>query len=111
MSVDARSAQRRISSRSCNACVSPAILWRRSSTNPTIPVRALLKSCAMPPASVPTASIRWAVWSCLSSWVFSVTSWTIERAPVTIPDRFRNGVLNHSQVIFFRSLRILEFKE
>ena len=111
VNVAARSAQRRISSRSCNACSSPAILMRRSSPNPTIPVRALLKSCAMPPARVPTASIFWAVLSCLSNSAFSVTSWAIDRTPLTFPDASRNNALNHSQVMIFPSFRTLAFRE
>ena len=68
---------------------------------PKTPVRALLKSWAIPPARVPTASIRWAAWNCRSNSVFSVTSWTIDRTPVTFPDASRNDALNHSQVMTF----------
>ena len=41
---------------------------RSSSVRPVMTVRRLLKSCATPPASRPTASIFWAWRSCASLW-------------------------------------------
>ncbi len=88
----------------------PASFNFSNSAKPITPVRALLKSWAMPPARVPTASIRWAPWSCLSISVFSVTSWAIDRIPLAFPDASRSDALNHSQVMIFPSFRTLALR-
>src|SRR5659263_621408 len=74
VSTDARSALPRIWTRSATACGSVLIRRFSISPNPMITVNALLKSCAIPPARVPTASIFWAILTCFSSDSTRVTS-------------------------------------
>ncbi len=50
---------------------------RSSEAYPRMEQRMLLKSWAIPEASVPTASRRRARWSCSASWLASVTSSTM----------------------------------
>ncbi|OQB91174.1 MAG: hypothetical protein BWX86_02077 [Verrucomicrobia bacterium ADurb.Bin122] len=54
-------------SSSCNGWSAGRVIVA-SSLNPRMPVRMLLKSCAMPPASAPMLSIFWAWTSWASSW-------------------------------------------
>ena len=58
---------------------------RARSTWPKMPVRKLLKSWAMPPARMPTASSFCVFWICSSARVFSVTSRNTSTAPITRP--------------------------
>src|ERR1051326_1123817 len=74
VSAAARRAALRISSRSSIWRVLPLNSAVRRSVYPTIAVRMLLKSCATPPASCPTASIFCDCSSCSSSRLRSVIS-------------------------------------
>ena len=63
-------------------CSTSATSWRMSSRSqwPLMAVRRLLKSCATPPASWPTACIFWLCTNCASSVLSSVASETTARS-------------------------------
>ena len=54
---------------------------------PVMTVRILLKSCAMPPVSWPTASIFWAWRNCASAACFSVRSRPMKKWRLTGSDQ------------------------
>ena len=88
----ARSAAR---ARSSNSAAVPASSAgdRSSSAFPRMTVSRLLKSCAIPPASRPTASIFWPWRRCSSSRLRSVMSWYTPSTPTTRPAASRSGTL------------------
>ena len=61
-------------------------------TFPDMTVRILLKSCAIPPARRPMASIFWACSSCRSSCLRSVMSEKVPTPPVGCPSSSRRGI-------------------
>jgi len=80
-----------------------------SSAFPMMVVSILLKSWAIPPASVPMASIFWDCRSCSSILLRLVISCPIARMPVMLPFLSFNVRSNHSIVASFPSLVTIGF--
>ena len=83
MSDAASSAARLICSKSARTGWPASSESSPSSLCPNTVVSRLLKSCAIPPASWPMASIFWACWSCSSSSARSVWSRRVSTTPPT----------------------------